>query len=133
MPNTGKILNLNKIFNMSHEEHHKESPKRVYFGIPIVFALTFWFVVFLCLKACDKPKDCCADGKGCSTECTKECMEKCKAEGKECANACEEKMEGKEGEAAEKKEGVAEEKKEGSEAKEGEKPAEEKKEAEGHH
>ena len=117
---------------MSHEEHHQESPKRVYFGIPIVFALTFWFVVFLCLKACDggsREKGCCAEGG----ECTKECYEKCKAEGKECAKACEEKMEGKEGEAAEKKEGVAEEKKEGSEAKEGEKPAEEKKEAEGHH
>ncbi len=64
---------------MSHnEEHHNESPKKVFFGIPIAFALSFWFVVFLTLKACDGPKDCC--GK---EECTKECMEKCEAEGKE--------------------------------------------------
>ncbi|HXB40459.1 MAG TPA: hypothetical protein VNZ49_07940 [Bacteroidia bacterium] len=121
---------------MSQDSHHQESPKRVYFGIPIAFALTFWFVVFLCLKACDGPKEqgCCKEGG----ECTKECMEKCKAEGKECAKACEEKMEGKaeekkaESAAEEKKESVTEEKKEG-EVKEGEKPTEEKKEAGGHH
>lgn len=62
-----------------HEEHPHESPKKVYFGVPIAFALSFWFVVFLCLKACDGPSNCC-DKESCS----KECMEKCKAEGKEC-------------------------------------------------
>jgi len=120
---------------MSHDNHHQESPKRVYFGIPIAFAVAFWLIVFLCLKACDggsKEHGCCMEGG----ECTKECMEHSKAEVKECAKACEEKMEGEKKEAAseEKKEGVTEEKKEGAEAaKEGEKPAEEKKEAEGHH
>lgn len=111
------MINLNKILIMSHEEHNHESPKRVYFGIPIAFALTFWFVVFLCLKACDGGHEakCCKDGEGCS----KECMEKCKAEGKDCAKEMS-------GEGEEKKEAVSEEKKEGSEAKEG--AAEEKKE-----
>jgi hypothetical protein len=79
----------------SHEEHHHDKPKRVYFGIPFAFAFTFWLVIFLMLKACDGPKDngCCKEGK----ECSKECMEKCKAEEKE---GCHE------------KEGVSEEKKE---------------------
>ncbi len=115
---------------MSHEEHHQESPKRVYFGIPIAFALSFWFVVFMCLKACDGG----SHEKACGEGCSKECMEHCKAEGKDCVNECKEAKEGEKAESAteEKKEGVAEEKKEG-EAKEAEKPAEEKKEAEGHH
>jgi len=117
--NTGKILNLNKTYNMSHDNHNHESPKRVYFGIPIAFAMTFWLIVFLCLKACDggHRDECCGE------ECSKECIEKCEKEGDE------------------KKEGVSEEKKEGSEteAKEAA-PAEEKKEGateekkeEGHH
>jgi len=125
LKNKGKILHLSKILQMSHEEHNHESPKRVYFGIPIAFAMAFWLVVFLCLKACDggHQDECC--GK----ECSKECMEHCKAEGKDCVKECEAAKEDEEN-----KEGVTEEKKEGSEAKEGdEKPAEEKKEAEGHH
>src|SRR3954467_13401059 len=61
----------------NHEEQPQESPKRVYFGIPIAFALSFWFIGFLSLKACNDHKSCCD-----SKECSKECMEKCKAEGK---------------------------------------------------
>jgi hypothetical protein len=108
----------------NHEEHHHETPKRVYFGIPFCFALAFWLIIFLMLKACDGPKDngCCKEGK----ECSKECMEKCKAEGKE---GCHE----KEGEAEEKKEGLSEEKKEDATAKEGEAKAEEKPAAEEKH
>ena len=45
---------------MSHnEEHHHESPKRVYFGIPFAFAFAFWLIIFLCLKASDGPKNGC--------------------------------------------------------------------------
>ena len=94
----------------NHEEHHHETPKRVYFGIPFAFAFTFWFIIFLCLKACDGPKNgCCKDGEKCTTE----CKAKCEAEGKtDCAH--------KEGE-------VKEEKKEGATAEEKtEKPSEEK-------
>jgi hypothetical protein len=78
---------------MSHnEEHHQESPKKVFFGVPIAFALSFWFIVFLSLKTCDGgSKNCCH-----KEECSKECMEKCKAEGKECEKKCEEKSEGEE-------------------------------------
>lgn len=65
---------------MSHEEHHHDQPsKKVYWGIPIGFAFSFWLIVFLSMKACDT-SSCCKNGK----ECSKECMEKCKAEGKEC-------------------------------------------------
>ena len=70
---------------MSHqEEHHYESPKKVYFGIPFVFALVFWFIIFLSMKACDGPKGgCCKEG----AECSKECKAKCEAEGKtECSH-----------------------------------------------
>jgi hypothetical protein len=110
-----------------HEEHHQESPKKVYFGVPIAFAISFWFVVFLCLKACDGPKDCCN-----KEQCTKECMEKCKAEGKECKEEGEEKAEGgktegeekKDAVSEEKKESAAEEKKENGEEKKAEEPAE---------
>ncbi len=103
---------------MSHHEEHHEKPKRVYFGIPFYFALSFWLVIFLCLKACDGPKDngCCKEGK----ECSEECMKKCEAEGK---TGCSEK---KEEAGEEKKEGVTEEKKEEPAAKEGEAKAEEK-------
>jgi hypothetical protein len=86
-----KFLFLGKISPMSHhEEHPQESPKRVYFGIPIAFALSFWFIVFLSLKACDGPS-------GCSKEecCSKECMEKCKKEGKDCKKECAKAEEGK--------------------------------------
>lgn len=120
---------------MSHDPHNHESPKRVYFGIPIAFALSFWFIVFLSLKACDGSSEHGCDMK--DGKCSKECMENCKKEGKACAKTCEENMEGKteEGKEAvgeEKKEGTdaaaTEEKKEGAEAiKEAEKPAEEKK------
>jgi|GEM_PF-1705757 hypothetical protein len=118
---------------MSHnEEHHHESPKRVYFGIPFAFAFTFWFIIFLCLKTCDGPKNsCCKDG----AECTKECKAKCEAEGKtDCAN-----KEGAEGAVKEedKKETTTatEEKKEGAAATEekAEKPSEEKPAAEEKH
>lgn len=86
----------------NHEEHHHESPKRVYFGIPFGFALAFWFIIFMSLKACDGNKNgCCKEGAACS----KECMEKCKAEGKE---GCHE----KEAAAEENKDAVSEEKKE---------------------
>ena len=104
-----KTLFLGKILVMSHnEEHHHESPKKVFFGVPIAFALSFWFIVFLSLKACDGPKDCCH-----KEECSKECMEKCKAEGKECekGKTCEGMTEGEE-----KKEAVGEEKKAETEA-----------------
>jgi hypothetical protein len=115
---------------MSHnEEHHHESPKRVYFGIPFGFALAFWLIIFFSLKACDGNKNgCCKEGK----ECSKECMEKCKAEGKE---GCLE----KEGAAEEKKDAVSEEKKETEEKKDAateekaEKPSEEKPAAEEKH
>ena len=92
----------------NHEEHHNEKPKRVYFGIPFAFAFTFWFIVFLCLKSCDGPKnDCCKDGAAC----TKECKAKCETEGKtDCVH--------KEAAAEEKKEGVSEEKKDAPAAKE---------------
>ena len=112
-----------------HEEHH-ESPKRVYFGIPIGFALTFWFIIFLCLKACDGPKN----YDGCKEECSKECMEKCKAEGKE---GCHEKEgaveEKKDAVNEEKKEGAVEEKKESATEEKTEKPSEEKPAAEEKH
>lgn len=70
---------------MAHDNHHNESPKRVYFGIPIAFALSFWFIVFLSLKACDRGHE-----NACDAECSKECMEKCKAEGKDCSKECSE-------------------------------------------
>jgi hypothetical protein len=101
----------------NHEEHHHDKPKRVYFGIPFGFALTFWFIIFLCLKACDggsKPNCCKEEG-----ECSKECRAKCEAEGK---TNCHE----KEGVAEEKKDDVIEEKKEDASPKEGEVKAEEK-------
>ena len=67
-----------------HNDSHQESPKRVYFGIPIAFALVFWFVVFLCLKACDGPKSHCGKDAACGTEdcskCSPECKAKCEAE-----------------------------------------------------
>jgi hypothetical protein len=59
---------------MSHEEHHQETPKKVYFGIPFAFAFVFWFIVFLSLKACDGPKDSCKEGSDCCKE-KKECCE----------------------------------------------------------
>lgn len=68
---------------MAHDNHNHESPKRVYFGIPIAFALSFWFIVFLSLKACDNGHE-----NACGEECSKECMEKCKAEGKDCSKEC---------------------------------------------
>ncbi|MBS1647264.1 MAG: hypothetical protein JST67_07980 [Bacteroidetes bacterium] len=58
-----------------HEEHHHEEPKKVYFGIPFAFALAFWFITFLCLKACDGHKDCCKEGEACCKE-NKECKAK---------------------------------------------------------
>ncbi len=113
---------------MSHnEEHHQESPKKVFFGVPVAFALSFWFIVFLSLKACDGgSKDCCH-----KEECSKECMEKCKAEGKDCKKECVKSEEGT-SEGEEKKEAVGEEKKtegaaegkEGAEEKKSEEPAE---------
>ena len=98
----------------NHEEHHHESPKRVYFGIPFGFALAFWFIIFLSLKACDggAKKDCCKE----SGECTKECKAKCEAEGKtDCTHqegntVKEEKTETTAPAAEEKKEGAVEEK-----------------------
>ena len=106
----------------NHEEHHHESPKRVYFGIPFGFALAFWFIIFLSLKACDggHKENCCKE----SGECTKECKAKCEAEGKtDCAH--------KEGEVKEEKKEEAapaatEEKKEGAKEEKVEKPSEEK-------
>ncbi len=64
----------------NHEEQHHETPKRVYFGIPFGFALAFWLIMFLSLKACDGgvKKDCCKEDGSCSTE----CKAKCEAEGK---------------------------------------------------
>jgi hypothetical protein len=103
---------------MSHnEEHHHESPKRVYFGIPFAFAFVFWFIVFLSMKACDGPKENCCKESG---ECTKECKAKCEAEGKtDCAHK-------EEAVSEEKKETSAEEKKEGATEEKVEKPSEEK-------
>jgi hypothetical protein len=121
---------------MSHDSHDHESPKRVYFGIPIAFALSFWFIVFLSLKACDGPKEhgCCMEGG----ECNKECMENCKKEGKGCVKACEENMkEGEENRDVPKASEGAPESKEEVKGKEGEEtkgaPAEEIKKEEGHH
>ena len=117
---------------MSHnEEHHHESPKRVYFGIPFGFALAFWFIIFMSMKACDGPKNgCCKEGK----ECSKECMEKCKAEGKE---GCHEKEgaveEKKDAVSEEKKEAATEEKKDAATEEKTEKPSEEKPAAEEKH
>lgn len=68
---------------MAHDHHPHESPKRVYFGIPIAFALSFWFIVFLSLKACDHGHE-----NACDAECSKECVEKCKAGGKDCPHEC---------------------------------------------
>jgi hypothetical protein len=109
----------------NHEEHHHESPKRVYFGIPFGFALAFWFIIFLSLKACDggSRNNCCKDGK----ECSQECKAKCEAEGKtDCAHnegdVKEEKKEETSPAVEEKKEGAVEEK--------SEKPSEEKPAAE---
>ena len=116
---------------MSHnEEHHHESPKRVYFGIPFAFAFVFWFIIFLSMKACDGPKNgCCKEG----AECSKECKAKCEAEGKtDCAH-----KEGAEGAVNEDKKETTtatEEKKEGAPTKEKvEKPSEEKPAAEEKH
>ena len=108
----------------NHEENHHNTPKRVYFGIPFYFALTFWFIIFMSLKACDggsKPNCCKEEG-----ECSKECMEKCKAEGK---TECHE----KEAAGEEKKEGVIDEKKDDATDKEGTEKAEEKPAAEEKH
>ena len=116
---------------MSHnEEQHHESPKKVYFGIPFVFALVFWFIIFLSMKACDGPKgNCCKEGG----ECSKECKAKCEAEGKtECSH-----KEGAEGAVKEEKKEATtatEEKKEGAATEEKvEKPSEEKPAAEEKH
>jgi len=104
----------------NHEEHHHETSKRVYFGIPIAFAFTFWFIIFLCMKTCDGPKQaCCKDGE----VCTKECKAKCEAEDKtDCAHKEGEVKEEQKEEAA----AVTEEKKEDATEKKVEKPMEEK-------
>lgn len=124
---------------MSHDSHNHESPKRVYFGIPIAFAMAFWFIVFLSLKACDNGHK----HGACGEECSKECMERCKAEGKDCAKECEAAKEGEHRDVPKASEGGPESKeevkgKEGEETKEApagetkEGATEEKKE-EGHH
>ena len=105
---------------MSHnEEHHHESPKRVYFGIPFAFAFVFWFIIFLSMKACDGPKGgCCKEGAECSTE----CKAKCEAEGKtECAH-----KEGTETEDKKETTTATEEKKDAATEEKAEKPSEEK-------
>ncbi len=64
---------------MSGDNHHQESPKKVFFGIPLAFAVCFWFITFISLKACDGPSDCCGRKNCCSTESCEKCSPECKA------------------------------------------------------
>jgi hypothetical protein len=62
-----------------HDNHHQESPKKVFFGVPIAFAIAFWIVTILCLKACDHPKHHCGKDSECKMENCDNCSAECKA------------------------------------------------------
>lgn len=58
---------------MAHGNEHHQGPKKVYWGVPISFAIVFWFIVIVTLKACGGGHHACKED--CSEECKKECVE----------------------------------------------------------